>query len=80
MISRAVRSTLSAVTPGRTLSVAASWARLQHLVVGKELIRRMADRVRPGAVGAVAGRHRAADVDHDHVTVFDDPVGDLVVR
>ena len=28
MISRAVRSTLSAVTPGRTLSVAASWARL----------------------------------------------------
>ncbi|CAI7632255.1 unnamed protein product [Penicillium discolor] len=38
------------------------------------------DDVGPRAVGVVAARHRAADVDDHHVVLLDDPVGDLVVR
>ena len=40
---------------------------LEHLVVRGELRRRLADRVGPGAVRAVAAGHGAADVHHDRV-------------
>ena len=80
MMRRAVRSTLSAVTPGLTLSGRRLLGVVEHVVVRREVIGRVPDRVGAGAVGAVAGRHRAADVDHDHVAVLDDPVGDLMVR
>ena len=53
---------------------------LQHLVVGEEAGGRLADRVGPGAVRTVAGRHHPADV-HDHrVPRAQHPVGDPVVR
>ena len=52
----------------------------QHLVVGGELGGRLADRVGPGAVRAVARGHGAADV-HDHgVAGGQDPVRHLVMR
>jgi hypothetical protein len=53
---------------------------LEHAVVAGEPGGRLADRVRPGAVRAVAGRHRAADVDHHDVPAAENTVGDLVVR
>ena len=53
---------------------------LEHLVVRGEIVGRAAHGVRAGAVGAVAGRHGAPDVDHDDVPAANHPVGDLVVR
>src|SRR5690606_24613481 len=52
----------------------------QHLVVGGEVGRGLADAVHAGGVGAVAAGHLAADVDHDRLAGLDDPVGDVVVR
>ena len=54
--------------------------RLQHLVEREEVGAGVADGVRPGRVRAVAGRHRAADVDDHRLAGPDDPVGQLVVR
>src|SRR6185437_9630919 len=53
---------------------------VEDLEVLREFVRSAADRVGASAVGAVARRHRPADVNHDDVAVLDDPVGDLVVR
>ncbi len=80
MTSRAAASTLSALTPGRTCAHAASCASQQHLVVRRELGRRLADAVGAGLVRAVAVGHRAADVDDDRVAGLDHAVGELVVR
>ncbi len=52
----------------------------QHRVVGGELNGRRPDRVGPGAVGAVAAGHGAADVHHDHIARGQHPAGRLMVR
>ena len=80
MTSRAAASTASARDPGPTASQAACLGLLEHLVVGAEVGRGLADGVGAGRVGAVAARHRAADVDHDRVAGLDHPVRQLVVR
>jgi hypothetical protein len=59
---------------GRLLGV------VQDLVVRGELGRRLAESVGPGAVRAVPGGHRAADVDHHDIARGQHPVRHLVVR
>ena len=53
---------------------------LQHRVVLGDLRRRLADAIGAGAVGVVAGLHRAADVDDDDVAVAQCAIGAFVVR
>ena len=60
---------------------AARWAAYStSVVVGEVGGRAGADDVGAGRVGAVAGGHGAADVDHDRVAGGDPPVGGGVVR
>ena len=54
--------------------------REQHVVAGAVLLARITEGVRPRAVGAVAIRHRASDVDHHGIARLEDAIADLVMR